>query len=243
MTKQEWLTAGIVAACVAVLTVGLIAPPMCWAGPARVFEVPALPSTQLSIPTIHAQVAATATPAPGQTVLATLSLTSPAGMSLTPVPVAISVLRTEMNPMARSMPRPQQVAFVQTSVPVGTDGKGSVAVALPMTWAIPASAAAIDTTNAKSVRTLKSEISYQMVLSSPLGGKAAPFDLQSINIGNGTQQVNRFQVSPTLTVNLTSPTMVWNNTARPFDPLSMMRLGLDNNANVPVDTFMQRATP
>ena len=241
MTKQEWLTAGIVAACVAVLTVGLIAPPTCWAGPARVFEVPALPSTQLSIPTIQAQVTATALPAPGQTVLATLSLTSPAGMSLTPVPVAISVLRTEMNPMARSMPRPQQVALVQTSVPVGADGKGSVAVALPLTWALPAPAVTADTTNAKTTRILRSETSYQMVLSSPLAGIAAPSDIQPLNYR--AKNASLLQASLTLTTNYSTLPPVWNNTAHQFDPLSMMRLGLENTANDPVGIPALRATP
>jgi len=187
MTKQEWLTALIVAVGVAVLTMGVTAPPVCWAEPTAAPVVPELPPTELTIPSISARVSASATPAPGQPVKVMLALTSPSGSDLTRVPVTVTVLSTTMDPDAREMPKPVQVTKVDTDVPVGPDGNGSTVVDLPLTWAIPAPPPApetADSKDAKRVLRLQRVTSYQMVLSSTLGGKAAPADLQALDRSN-----------------------------------------------------------
>jgi hypothetical protein len=181
MTKQEWLTALIVAVGVAVLTMGVTAPPVCWAEPTAAPAVPELPPVGLTIPSISARVSASATPAPGQPVQVLLTLTSPSGSDLTRVPVTVTVLSTTMDPDAREMPKPVQVTKVDTAVPVGPDGNGSTVVDLPLTWAVPAPPPApetADSKDAKRVLRLQRVTSYQMVLSSTLGSQAAPADLQ-----------------------------------------------------------------
>lgn len=194
MHRQDWLTACVVAVGVAMVTVALMAPPSCWAEQAKLVAVPALPSTQLTIPSINAQVTAAATPAPGQPVKVALTLKSPSGSGLQQVPVTITVLGTNISIMSRSMPKAEQVAQVTASVPVNWDGSGTALVDLPLTWAAPPPPQAIapvkqeataDSKDAKPKLELQQVISYQMALSSTLGGQAAPTALQIItNTGN-----------------------------------------------------------
>jgi hypothetical protein len=98
------------------------------------------------------------------------------------VPVTVTVLRTDMDMFARSMPLPEQVTQLETTVPIGPGGKGSVVVPLPLTWAEPEKTQA-KTTGSQPVQPIvipRRSISYQMVLSSPLGGKAAPSELRRV---------------------------------------------------------------
>lgn len=234
MTRQDWLTACVVALFVAVLTMAVAAPPVCWAEPDTPAAVPALPSVDLTLPSIHARVSALAIPAPGEPVEVTLAVTpisstgTPAGNGsdpaessaaeasavtlpglsgtvllqdifgesvlfrslfahLTPVlyhvPVTVTVLKTEMNPMARSMPEPEQVMQLETSVPVNPGGAGSAIVPLPLTWAEPEKPAVnvADGNNRQQVLRIGRTLSYQLVLSSLLGEKAAPSELRQVS--------------------------------------------------------------
>jgi|GEM_PF-1192760 len=225
MTGQDWLAACAVAAFVAALTVAMTEPPACWAGADTPERVPALPPVELTLSSIHAQVSASAVPAPGKAVEVTLavkpttaagsgpasvasraakapafSLPAPLGglplqsmfgeagifntlfARLTPViyrvPVTVTVLKTDMNMMARSMPEPEQVMQLETSVPIGPGGAGAQVVTLPLTWAEQEKPAAGN--NRQPASWPRRMISYQLMLSSPLGGKAAPSDLRRV---------------------------------------------------------------
>jgi len=98
------------------------------------------------------------------------------------VPVTVTILRTDMNVMSRSMPEPEQVTRIETSVPVGPGGTGSVVLPLPLTWAQPEKPQVItpNVRNPRPVLIMRRIVSYQMVLSSPLGGKAAPSELRRV---------------------------------------------------------------
>ena len=183
MTRQDWLTAFVIMAGVAAVTVGLIAPPVCRAANSGVIAIPALPPSQLTIPTIKAKVMATATPEPGKSVKVKLALQSPWSVKVLTVPVTVTVLGTTMNLMSRVGPLPgdaKVVTKVTTSLLVGPNGCASTIVALPLTWAIPTPPATSASGKPKPVLRSMMVTSYQMVLSSPLGGQAAPAGLQIV---------------------------------------------------------------
>lgn len=188
MTRQDWLTAGVTAMMTAMVTVGLLAPPWCWADGAAPVKIPTLPSTQLTIPSIQALVSATATAKPGEPAQVTLTVKMPAGASVTEVPVTVTVTKTENNLMSRSMPMPKVVAMVQATVPVGADGHGTATVALPAIWDTPAPTQ-VPVTQTPKTNLNATVVTYLMTLSSSLGGQAAPTMMSIINIpvqGDGT---------------------------------------------------------
>ncbi|MEI7834006.1 MAG: hypothetical protein WCJ56_12525 [bacterium] len=180
MKKQDWLTSCAVALVVALVIV-IAGPQMGVADSAVQIPVPALPSTSMMIPTINAEVTATATPVPGKRVIVNVALKSPSGAGRILVPVTITISRTESSPMMRSVPLPVQVAQVSAMVPVGVDGNGMASVALPLIWEIPAPVVPQGTSIDGQARirqnqnSFKSTFVYQMALSSnSLGIKAAP---------------------------------------------------------------------
>jgi len=187
MKKQDWITSSAVALVVA-LTMVITGPQMGVADSAAQIAVPALPATSMKIPTINAEVSATATPDPGKGVIVKVALKSPSGTDLKEVPVTFTVLRTVSSLMMRSMPRPVQIAQVSATVPVGADGNGTADVALPLTWETPAPVVPKGTPAEGQVKNkanedlFKTTVTYQMVLSSPqLGIKAAPGLLDSVS--------------------------------------------------------------
>lgn len=182
MSIQDWWIACLVAMGVAALTMVALTPPLCWAEQRAMITIPALPSTQLTIPTLQATVTANTTPMPGLGVQAMLNVRSPAETDLREVPVTVTVLRTVMNPMSRSMPRPQQVAQVAARVPVGLDGNGTTVVDLPLVWATPTPAAVNPDGNSRRVVQTPVIDTFQLVLSSPLGGQTAPATLQRLSM-------------------------------------------------------------
>ncbi len=175
MTRQDWTTAGVTALGVAALTAALFAQPLCWAKDTVKVTVPALPNTQLALPTLKAQVAATTTPAPGKDVHVLLTMKSPARTEAAVVPVTVTVLRTEMSPMARSMPIPERVTETQTSLPINKDGIGAALVTLPLQWALPAKPQAETpkpaNDKAPAIRLPESTVTFQLVLSATVSGK------------------------------------------------------------------------
>jgi len=202
MSKQEWLTACIAAVFVAALTVMVTVPPMCWAEGKTLVAVPALPSTGLTIPSIDAQISASATPVPGLPVKVLLALSSPPGTDLAMVPVTMTVQKTTMNPMARSMPAPDQLTQIETYIPVGSDGKGVAVVELPLVWAQPAPKPAAEPAKdgkPQQLQLMPTVTNYWMVLSSSLGGKSAPAEVQTFNQAIETQAVGQapaVQITP-----------------------------------------------
>ena len=187
MKKQDWITSCAVALVVA-LTMVIVGPQMGVADSAAQIAVPALPATSMKIPTINAEVSATATPDPGKGVIVKVALKSPPGTGVKEVPVTITVSRTVSSPMMRSMPRPVQIAQASATVPVGADGNGTADVALPLTWETPAPVVPQEAPVAGQVKNkanedlFKTTVTYQMVLSSPqLGIKAAPGLLDSVS--------------------------------------------------------------
>jgi hypothetical protein len=184
MTKKEWLTSFFVAVGVAAMTVGLSVLPTAWAEQTpEVKPVPALPSAKLTIPSINAQVSAMATPAPGQPVQVKLGITSPPGSQLGQVPVTVTVLSTTMYPMSRSMPMPKQVVQLSQTVSVDSYGNGTANVELPLKWA---NAEIKEKSDKDTFKLNEQTTTYQMVLSSTLGGKAAPETIQTVPGENKT---------------------------------------------------------
>ncbi len=177
MKKQDWLTSCAVATVVA-LTVALAGPKMGFADPTSLVTVPSLPSTSMTIPTINAEVAATATADPGKAVLVHVTVKSPSGAGVTEVPVTLTASSTTNYPMSRSMPMPVQLAQVNETVAIGEDGCGTADVELPLTWETPVVAQAQKPENMPQELQMKATTSYQLALSSSLGSKAAPAMLQ-----------------------------------------------------------------
>ena len=178
MNKQDWLISSMITVLVAVMTIALMNPSIGWAGQETLVAVPELPSTQLKMPSINAEVSASTVPEPGQGVKVTLDVKSTEGGKVAEVPVTITVLRTDINPMARSLPLPKQVTQVVSAVPVDSGGNGSVVVELPLIWAEKATIAVTANNNLEQKPISQVETRYQMVLSSSLGGEAAPILLR-----------------------------------------------------------------
>lgn len=205
MTKQDWLTACFTAVGVAAMTLAMTVLPMCWADETPLVEIPALPSAQLMISAMDARVTASATPAPGSGVEVLLTVNSPSRANAVLVPVTITVNRTNLEPMSRSVPPSQQVARVYAVVLVGVDGNGSTSVQLPLKWAVQAPQQANSAPDAQQV------MSYQMVLSSPLGGQAAPDNLQTVSVYNtppSALQRPPARSAPLTVINSRSPQMI-----------------------------------
>ena len=185
MTKHDWLVAGVVTVCVAVMTAVLSMMPLAWAAPVVKVEVPALPSTALNIPKIHAQVTAESTPEPGKAVKVALSVKLPSGSEVTSVPVTVRVVKVDGNPLSRSPSIPTEVGKVEASVAIGKNWSGTTEVAMPLVWATPPPAPTAATKDAKTPRPAR-QLSYMMVLSSPLGGQASPTVIQTIPLSNNS---------------------------------------------------------
>ena len=148
MTKQDWLTACVVAGGVAALTVAIARPPMGWAvTPAPPAAVPALPSAALSIPSLGAKVTAAATPDPGQPIKVKLTVKAELASAGTRIPVSVSIFSTSPTAqMSRVFIPPTELSKVDTSIGVDSDGNGSAVVQLPIKWAVPAPSAATSAT-------------------------------------------------------------------------------------------------
>lgn len=174
MTRRDWWISGVTAIAVAALTATLIAPPISWAVPATPRAVPNLPPSQLSIPSLKAKIAATATPAPGQPISVTLSVQSPPRMGAKKVPVTITVYETRQDIMSRSGPVPEQISQVQTSVMVGWTGKSTKSIALPLVWAKTEKPVTVSRSSGRVVVPIRPATTYQLALTSPLGEKKTP---------------------------------------------------------------------
>jgi len=197
MSRRDWVAAGWVAMLVAMMTVAVLAPPVCWADEQQIARVPALPPTALTIPKINATVTATTTtPEPGKEVEVQLSVNAPAWTNLKEVPVELLVNSTTMSPMMRSIPSPKQIAQLQVMVPVNYDGKGTAQVELPLQWdaltAAKKDPEALAKQEGKPVDFMKPVTTYQMALSSPMGGAAAPADLHTVIAMQQTAPANNF---------------------------------------------------
>jgi hypothetical protein len=179
MTRRDWMTACMVALAVAALTAALMAPPIAWAtDPPKPVAVPELPSTELTIQPISAKVTAVATPGKaGGPVQVVLTVKCPSGTKRT-VPVTVAVQSLTENPMSRMGPRPKDVTKVEAIVPVSFEGTGTATVALPLTWATPTTQAKPGTqaqaSTPQPAPAMLTTTTYMMVLSSSLGGQAAP---------------------------------------------------------------------
>jgi hypothetical protein len=108
-----------------------------------------------------------------------LALKMPSGATVLTVPVTVTVLGTSFESMGRvAMVQPaKQVAQVTASIPVDSNGEGSAVVKLPLRWVVPAPPPVAGSPNKPttlSIATGGQMTSYQLVLSSSLGGKSAP---------------------------------------------------------------------
>ncbi len=168
---------------VAVMTAALTALPWCWAAEMQLVAIPQLPSMQLAIPSMNAQVTvATNKPAPGYDVGVWLNLTSPARTDETQVPVTVTLQKTTYSPSMRSVPPPKVISQIETSVPVKEDGHGLMLVKLPIKWSAQALTYAANSRNTAYTSQLVS--TYQLVLSSSLAGSSAPATMQTVAIDN-----------------------------------------------------------
>ncbi len=173
MTRHDWWTAGVTAAGVAALMTALLAQPLCWAKDTVLVKVPALPSTQLAIPAMKAQVSATTKPKPGDVVQVQLAVKSPARADATVVPVTVTVLRTEMGEDERSMPEPTRVTELKTRLPINKNGAGATTVTLPLQW--------VKARVRKPTASRPSRIvNYQLVLSATVAGKTVCSDPETL---------------------------------------------------------------
>ncbi|MDD4889023.1 MAG: hypothetical protein PHU85_03765 [Phycisphaerae bacterium] len=139
MRRNDWLAACVVAMIVAAVVVAAALPAISWAtGPATA-GVPALPPTQLTIPTLQATVSAMAEREPGKPVKVKLSAVAPAARAGQHVPVTLSIISSTSSPMARSEPLPTQAFRTEVSLLIGPEGTASSTVDVPLTWASPVS--------------------------------------------------------------------------------------------------------
>lgn len=232
MTRQDWLTACVVAIGMTALTVSLIAPPLCWADGEAKVVVPALPATALTIPSINAEVTATAAFAAGRDVEVCLLVKAPSGTDLTQVPVTVAVQKTDMNVMSRSMPMPEEVAKVEATVPVGPDGTGSVMVKLPLVWAAPPPApkpvekAVPYDAEMQKYTLVENATRFQMVLSSTLGGQRTAVDVEYLQAATTVlREIKAKRAIPNISVPLliNTPQNININQPNPLEKLTWQR--------------------
>ena len=161
MSGRDWAVAGVLAVATALVVVAAGLPPILWAeDPVRVV-IPELPGADLKIPSLEATIKAEATREPGEAVTVTLSGECPAEHAGATVPLVVHVHRIDPANMLSRMPRPaspKEVTSATCSLFIDSDGKGTVTVELPLTWAS-------DEGNAREKLTRGG---YFLVLTSPL---------------------------------------------------------------------------
>jgi hypothetical protein len=137
MKKEDWVAAGVLAAAVALAVVAAGLPPTGWAEDSARVTIPALPPAELKIPSLDATVTAVAERKPDEAVTVRLSCECSAGHSRQTVPLVIHVFKNDprrmMSRVAEPTP-PPEVAKVECSCPIDSEGKGFTSVELPLTW-------------------------------------------------------------------------------------------------------------
>jgi hypothetical protein len=137
MKKEDWLAAGMVALSVSLAVVALGLPPAGWAQDPVPVAIPALPPAELKIPSEGVTVTATTERQPGEVVIVRLSCECSAGHNRLTVPLVIHVFKfSPMEMMSRvAMPTPpSELAKVECSCPIDSEGKGFTVVKLPLMW-------------------------------------------------------------------------------------------------------------
>ena len=137
MNREDWVASGVLAAAVALAVVAAGLPPTGWAEDSARVTIPALPPAELKSPSLDATVKATAERKPGEAVTVNLSCESSPGHAGETVPLVVYVFRNDPRSMfSRVAPpvSPKEVAKVECSVLVDSQGKGHASVELPLTW-------------------------------------------------------------------------------------------------------------
>jgi hypothetical protein len=182
MKRQEWVTACLVAVGVAGMTVALTSMPYAWAEQKEPVTTPLLPPTELTIPAVDAEVTSTATPEPGKDVKLDVTVTS-AAEGVKEVPVTVSLLQSDLknlNIVSLSMPQSQRIAQFDTKILLDADGKGATTVQLPVQWSLLKNSKFPTINTGSKDDGVQAATAYQVVLSSPLGGKAVTSDLMTV---------------------------------------------------------------
>ena len=131
------MAAGMVALSVALAVVALGLPPMGWAADPAPAAIPALPPAELKIPSEGITVTASTERQPGEAVTVRLDCECSGNHSRQSVPLVVHVFKNDPTEMVGRMAgstRPSEVAKVECSCPIDSDGKGFTTVDLPLTW-------------------------------------------------------------------------------------------------------------
>jgi hypothetical protein len=180
MTHRDLKVAFLVAAVVAGIIVAInILPESRAVDQPAVTAIPFLRQAQLAIPAVEAKIVATAEPTPGQPVVVTLTLTSSAKFAGKTVPVNVAIVSSTMDMMSRvdRGSAPTTLATTARTLTIGDDGKATVSVPMPLTWAAPVAPKAAAPTSQPAGKAVAMEArkvtTYQIMLSSPLSAPTA----------------------------------------------------------------------
>ena len=137
MKKEDWLAASVVALSVALAVVALGLPPAGWAQDPAPVMIPSLPPAELKIPSEGVTVTASAERQPGEAVSVRLSCECSGSHGLQSVPLVVHVFKIDPMRVGGRMEDPTpppEVAKMECSCPVDSEGKGFTSVKLPLTW-------------------------------------------------------------------------------------------------------------